>query len=202
MVAVATGCSVEQRAQASSSLAIGVHSSSADAGRRSNPAVALNAGLVARRGPDTPRPQVPDLFGGADWWGHTVGSASPVAAYVDTQLRIEQFALKWVADALAGQWFAAVTSPPSARPSPRTAFAQGNSTGMCGGATNGADRFITRESGGNPSAVNQTSGAYGCYQIMPATWAGSCSDLGSPYGSSAAAQAQCASRLPAAAWGG
>lgn len=72
--------------------------------------------------------------------------------------------------------------------------------GACGGATNGADQFIMRESGGDPNALNP-SGAWGCYQIMPGTWAGAgCDDLG-PYGSaSPAAQAQCASRLPDSAW--
>lgn len=73
------------------------------------------------------------------------------------------------------------------------------STGACGGATNGADQFIGRESGGDPSAQNP-SGAYGCYQIMPGTWAGSCSDLGPEMGASADVQAQCASRLPMSAW--
>jgi hypothetical protein len=74
-----------------------------------------------------------------------------------------------------------------------------SSTGACGGATNGADAFIGRESGGNPSAQNP-SGAYGCYQIMPGTWSGSCSDLGPEMGSSTSAQAQCASRLPRSSW--
>jgi len=75
-------------------------------------------------------------------------------------------------------------------------------TGACGGATNGADQFITRESGGNPAISNAGgSGAYGCYQIMPATWASSCSDLGAEVGSSVAIQAECASRLPLSAWG-
>jgi hypothetical protein len=77
------------------------------------------------------------------------------------------------------------------------------SSGSCGGATNGADQYIGRESGGNPGVFNtEGSGAYGCYQIMPATWASSCSDLGPEVGSSPAAQAACASRLPLSAWGG
>ena len=74
-------------------------------------------------------------------------------------------------------------------------------TGACGGATNGADQYIHRESGGSPTVANP-SGAYGCYQIMPATWASSCSDLGPEIGSSPSAQAACASRLPLSAWGG
>jgi hypothetical protein len=108
-------------------------------------------------------------------------------------------------------WVASI--PPPAPPSPpaheRSARAPdglgggGESTGACGGATNGADRFIHRESGGNPNIFNtQGSGAYGCYQILASTWRSSCSDLGPEVGSSAATQAACASRLPLSAWGG
>jgi hypothetical protein len=71
--------------------------------------------------------------------------------------------------------------------------------GACGGATNGADRFIGAESGGNPNARNP-SGAWGCYQIMPGTWRSSCSDLGQHGSASTQAQAQCASRLPSSSW--
>jgi soluble lytic murein transglycosylase-like protein len=71
--------------------------------------------------------------------------------------------------------------------------------GSCGGATNGADRFIGAESGGNPNARN-ASGAWGCYQIMPGTWAAKCSDLGQHGSASTEAQAQCASRLPSSSW--
>jgi hypothetical protein len=71
--------------------------------------------------------------------------------------------------------------------------------GACGGATNGADRFIGAESGGNPNARN-SSGAWGCYQIMPGTWQSSCSDLGQHGSASTDAQAQCASRLPSSSW--
>ncbi|MFL6243636.1 MAG: lytic transglycosylase domain-containing protein [Acidimicrobiia bacterium] len=71
--------------------------------------------------------------------------------------------------------------------------------GSCGGATNGADRFIGAESGGNPNARN-SSGAWGCYQIMPGTWQSSCSDLGQHGSASTDAQAQCASRLPSSSW--
>jgi hypothetical protein len=71
--------------------------------------------------------------------------------------------------------------------------------GACGGATNGADRFIGAESGGNPNARN-SSGAWGCYQIMPGTWRSSCSDLGAHGSAGTDAQAQCASRLPSSSW--
>jgi soluble lytic murein transglycosylase-like protein len=75
----------------------------------------------------------------------------------------------------------------------------GTVSGPCGGATNGADAYIARESGGNPNARNP-SGAWGCYQIMPGTWNGSCSDLGQYGSASTQAQAACASRLPSSAW--
>ncbi len=71
--------------------------------------------------------------------------------------------------------------------------------GSCGGASNGADAYIGRESGGNPNARNP-SGAWGCYQIMPGTWSSSCSDLGQHGSASTEAQAQCASRLPSSSW--
>lgn len=75
----------------------------------------------------------------------------------------------------------------------------GSVGGSCGGATNGADAYIGRESGGNPNARNP-SGAWGCYQIMPGTWNGSCSDLGQYGSASTQAQAACASRLPSSSW--
>lgn len=76
--------------------------------------------------------------------------------------------------------------------------------GVCGGATNGADQFIDRESGGNPGIYNTGgSGAWGCYQLMPEHFAagGTCDDF--VYGAaSAEQQAECASRLPLSAWSG
>jgi soluble lytic murein transglycosylase-like protein len=75
----------------------------------------------------------------------------------------------------------------------------GSVGGACGGASNGADAYIGRESGGNPNARN-ASGAWGCYQIMPGTWQSSCSDLGQHGSASTEAQAQCASRLPSSSW--
>lgn len=81
---------------------------------------------------------------------------------------------------------------------------RGNVTGACGGATNGADQFIGRESGGDPNVYNTGgSGAWGCYQLMPMHFApgATCSDM--VYGqASPAQQAECASRLPLSAWGG
>ncbi len=86
-----------------------------------------------------------------------------------------------------------------AAPTGRGGSGGGSVGGSCGGATNGADRFIGAESGGNPNARN-SSGAWGCYQIMPGTWRSSCSDLGQHGSASTEAQAQCASRLPSSSW--
>jgi nucleoid-associated protein YgaU len=86
-----------------------------------------------------------------------------------------------------------------AAPTGRGGSGGGSVGGSCGGATNGADRFIGAESGGNPNARN-SSGAWGCYQIMPGTWRSSCSDLGQHGSASTDAQAQCASRLPSSSW--
>jgi soluble lytic murein transglycosylase-like protein len=87
----------------------------------------------------------------------------------------------------------------AAAPTGRGGGGGGSVGGACGGATNGADRFIGAESGGNPNARN-SSGAWGCYQIMPGTWSSSCSDLGQHGSASTDAQAQCASRLPSSSW--
>jgi soluble lytic murein transglycosylase-like protein len=87
----------------------------------------------------------------------------------------------------------------AAAPTGRGGGGGGSVGGACGGATNGADRFIGAESGGNPNARN-SSGAWGCYQIMPGTWRSSCSDLGQHGSAGTDAQAQCASRLPSSSW--
>jgi hypothetical protein len=102
--------------------------------------------------------------------------------------------------AQAEQAAAAANAKKPAAPTGRGGGGGGSSVGgACGGATNGADAYIGRESGGNPNARN-SSGAWGCYQIMPGTWSSSCSDLGQHGSASTDAQAQCASRLPSSAW--
>jgi hypothetical protein len=59
------------------------------------------------------------------------------------------------------------------------------------------DYIVTRESRGDPNVVNPSSGARGCFQIIPSTHAAACSDLGW----SVEEQKACASRLPSSAWG-
>jgi hypothetical protein len=116
------------------------------------------------------------------------------------QAREMELFLQAAADAEAAQG-----QPPPAAPARtgRTGGGGGGTavSGPCGGATNGADAYIGRESGGNPNARN-ASGAWGCYQIMPGTWAASCSDVGSFGSASPQQQAACASRLPQSAWRG
>lgn len=97
-------------------------------------------------------------------------------------------------------WQAELVRQAAAQRSSGPAYS-GGATGECGGATNGADAFIARESGGSSTVWNaQGSSAWGCYQIIDSTWASSCSDLGTHGQASAAAQAECASRLPLSAW--
>jgi len=59
---------------------------------------------------------------------------------------------------------AAPASPPAGAAAPAAAVSYSGSSGMqaC---------IIARESGGNPRAVNPTSGAGGLYQFLPSTWA-------------------------------
>ena len=103
------------------------------------------------------------------------------------------------AAAEAEQAAAAAKAKSAARTGRGGSSSGGSVSGSCGGATNGADRFIGAESGGNPNARN-ASGAWGCYQIMPGTWSSSCSDLGQHGSASTEAQAACASRLPSSSW--
>jgi hypothetical protein len=54
---------------------------------------------------------------------------------------------------------------------------------------------VEDESGGSYSVVNPTSGAYGCYQVIPSTWEAHCSDLGrDPAGQDACAARICAAQ--------
>ncbi len=119
------------------------------------------------------------------------------------QARQMELFLQAVADAEAQEAQAQAQAQRSRAPARtgRSGGGGGNVGGACGGATNGADAYIGRESGGDPNARN-ASGAWGCYQIMPGTWNASCSDVGSYGSASPQQQAACASRLPQSAWSG
>ena len=131
----------------------------------------------------------------------TPAQAQSLGAYMDS-IKFDEFLQS------TNAFLASLAPPPVAQAVPAPAYtvpsyapvASGGATGACGGATNGADQFIQRESGGDPNALNP-SGAWGCYQIMPGTWAGAgCNDLGAYGSASAAVQAECASRLSLSAW--
>lgn len=92
-------------------------------------------------------------------------------------------------------------APPPASP---PAIASSNTTqaptvGLQSGAPSGGScgaipgYIVGRESGGNPNAVNPSSGAFGCYQLMPEHFegGGACADLGRDQ----AGQDRCATRL-------
>jgi hypothetical protein len=107
------------------------------------------------------------------------------------------------ANAYAAGLAAQYQTPRAAPRSPSGGGGSSGVTGACGGATNGADQFIGRESGGNPGIYNsQGSGAWGCYQIEAGTWDANCTGIGAYGSASPAQQAACASRLPLSAWGG
>jgi hypothetical protein len=134
--------------------------------------------------------------GPQDWWTGAIASTNADLDAMTVQaLRAQAGYVGWLTD------LSIIAAAAASQPSGGAHYTRGGSTGACGGASNGADQYIGRESGGDPSAAN-ASGAYGCYQIMPGTWAASCSDLGPEGGSSAGTQAQCASRLPLGSWGG
>jgi hypothetical protein len=70
----------------------------------------------------------------------------------------------------------AEASAAASRSVPRSSAPSGGTVSGGGSCYGGPipDYIVTRESGGNPSAQN-ASGAWGCYQIMPEWWSGSCS---------------------------
>jgi hypothetical protein len=68
-------------------------------------------------------------------------------------------------------------------------------TGECTGGPVSAT-VVQNESGGDPNVWNtQGSGAWGCWQIIPRTWNGLCSDIG-PHGATGVdGQRECANRI-------
>jgi resuscitation-promoting factor RpfC len=61
-------------------------------------------------------------------------------------------------------------APAAAAPAPAPAPAQPSGTVGTGGMSAFQACVIQRESGGNPAAVNPSSGAGGLYQFLPSTW--------------------------------
>lgn len=164
---------------------------------------------------DQQRNQEVDLWNRTVLWNDTVRfneavKANQWIAWNEAAAENERQALQRQADARRVAAQSAVPAAKQKKPAVATAKPTAAVTrtapsppssvgGSCGGASNGADAYIGRESGGNPNARNP-SGAWGCYQIMPGTWSGSCSDLGSHGAASTDAQAKCASRLPHNSW--
>lgn len=90
--------------------------------------------------------------------------------------------------------------PPPALPAPAaSSISQAPTASLQSGATSGGacgaipGYIVGRESGGDPNAVNPSSGAFGCYQLMPEHFVGggACADLGRDQ----AGQDECATRL-------
>lgn len=113
-----------------------------------------------------------------------VAAPVPEAAGAGTAAQIEA----WVRGIQDAEWFAGVqaeldrqAAAEAARAAQRSApAATPRSYGGVGDCTGFAipDYIIQRESGGNPWAVNKSSGAFGCGQVMPFHWnGGGCSDL-------------------------
>jgi hypothetical protein len=87
--------------------------------------------------------------------------------------------------------------PPAPAPSssststtPTAGLQSAGSGGACGAIPG---YIVGRESGGDPNAVNPSSGAFGCYQLLPDHFAagGECAGLGTDQ----AGQDECAGRL-------
>jgi hypothetical protein len=169
------------------------------------------AGIARAQGPETRSQRLDELDEvrpAAASHRHVDGVLTAASQAVDEERWIEgaqrrQLELFYegvlAAEAEKAAAFANASKAKPVAPTGRGGGGGGSVGGACGGASNGADRFIGKESGGNPNARN-ASGAWGCYQIMPGTWASSCSDLGAHGSASTQAQAACASRLPSSSW--
>lgn len=74
-----------------------------------------------------------------------------------------------------------------------------SASGDCYSGTQVPAWIVTRESGGDPNAVNASSGAFGCFQELPSHFAagGTCAGL-NMYDIND--QKTCANRLPLSAW--
>lgn len=104
---------------------------------------------------------------------------APIIAWVNA--RHDADVAAWVAGVRAGE-AARIAAEVAVRPAAALSAPVGTITGSCAAmAPAGFPAYIIqRESGGNPEAVNPSSGAYGCAQIIPGHFApgGACYGLG------------------------
>ncbi len=107
--------------------------------------------------------------------------AANLIAYTEEQARIEYIRIE--NERLAAEEAARLEAERVARA--RTAPVQpvvSPGTGSTGGDCSAVaaligQAIVNRESGGNPNAVNSSTGAFGCAQVMPAWWSGRCAGL-------------------------
>jgi hypothetical protein len=132
--------------------------------------------------------------------GTRAGEAmTAAAAYVTTIDTANVAAVEAFADGLltrTAELVYALEHPPPPPPAPSARSAPVPLPGASGGGGGCYDGpipayIVTRESGGNPQAVNASSGAYGCFQIMPYVWDANCSGLDR----GVAGQIECANRI-------
>lgn len=111
-------------------------------------------------------------------YGDMGGEASSISKYLND--------LGWYAGVqrqMEADWYAGVQAELDRQAAARKPVAVSRpaiSSGDVGDCTGFSipDYIIQRESGGNPLAVNKSSGAFGCAQVMPMHWnGGACSDL-------------------------
>lgn len=120
----------------------------------------------------------------------TAGASAPIPLAV-TGGEQPAAVISWIEGVARGEWFEGVAAAEEAArveaarraTAERVAAPRAGSAGV-GDCTGFAipDYIIDRESGGNPYAVNPSSGAFGCAQVMPFHWApgGACAGL-DPY---------------------
>lgn len=103
-------------------------------------------------------------------------ATDPIVAFIEGVVREQE--------RLAAEEAERLEAARRAADQPRVAGGTGSSGSGVGDCTGFAipDYIIARESGGDPYAVNPSSGAFGCAQVMPFHWApgGACAGL-DPY---------------------
>ena len=114
------------------------------------------------------------------WWANRHKVSNPSMIRVGQRLRLpDKHQVKpWLAKAAVAAIPAPAPAPAPARPrgtvvqhGGRPASAPVQSTSSYSGASGSFQScVISAESGGNPNAVNPSSGAGGLYQFLPSTW--------------------------------